>query len=417
MRLTIISAISLLAITVRGIDAVTVNAGVVAVKNTEVAAVGVFCGGQSLSLGAQGTNLLSTNSVYPGKALMWTNGLLYGLDGEVVATNELNAYSDLVTGIDGTRGETPLAAAVRRYLAETESEGEAMPHVVGMTFGKGGTGISGLTVGTQPFSNFVNHLEMDSTIRAVGRTNYSASVMWIHGETDQAASMGYISYKSLFASMVSSMCAELDGKCPNASRRAKVFVSQPGNTTYSAVANCYVADALLDSASDNNRVVFVCPNYFLQRYSDGLHLTSASYVQLGEYFGVAMWEAERRGVFRALRPITVSATATNIAVGFDVEFAPLVWDTNAVSIVSNYGFSVVGGGSVSATPWIDGSTVNVPVSGSITAVRYAWANGTGSKDGPTEGQRGNLRDSCTRQALYGGTNLFNWCPIFELSVQ
>lgn len=375
-------------------------------------------GGQSLAIGATGTNLLSTNAYHSGYALMWTNGLLYGYDNNYANPSLLNATADLVTAsASPNRGETPLAAWINKTMHLWTNAGVPRQKILGATFAYGGTGIESLKPGSTSYSNYVNHItRARSVLETPGNFLGLAGVGWVHGETDTANLMSGIRYKTNLISLANSFRSDWLSAVTNVGvRPPKIFTIQPGNTGYSAVTNCEVAQAIFELGIDDPRFRLVGPNYQFQRGSDGLHLTSDGYRYLGEYYARALWTELNGGTWRGTVPTNVVGTSSNVVISFHVPTLPLVFDTNNVSFVTNYGFAV-DGATISGTITVASNVVTIPLSTNATSVRYAWANNTAASDGPTTGQRGNLRDSSSDASIYGYTNLFNWAPIFRLPV-
>ena len=88
------------------------------------------------------------------------------------------------------------------------------------------------------------------------------------------------------------------------------------------------------------KTILVCPKYFLP-HSDSLHLTSAAYVILGEYYAKAYRQVVIQGqTWTPLRPLSISRIGAVVTLQYTGMVGNLVFDTTTVTQQSdgNYGF-------------------------------------------------------------------------------
>ncbi|HVH41135.1 MAG TPA: hypothetical protein VM925_02295 [Labilithrix sp.] len=173
------------------------------------------------------------------------------------------------------------------------------------------------------------------------------------------------------------------------------------------------------------KVVLVGPTYMLPFADDCIHFTSDGERRLGEYFARA-YASLRAGKWEPLRPLGATLAGDTIRIRFLVPSPPLVLDTEHVTDPGHFGFEYVDDSG--ATPEIVEVTVTGPDEVAIKLasapepqvigghVRYAMRATPYTCPGPTQGPRGNLRDSDATQSLYG-YDLRNWAVHFELPVQ
>lgn len=371
-------------------------------------------GGQSLGLGVNGTPIVTTVAPWPGSALMWTNGIHYGAEGVVVATNKLNEWTDAVASVDATRGESPVLSIAAELLG-LEDDGVGITNsILVAEYADGGEPLTDLQPGTTPFTNLVLMARRAQQIAAEGGSN--AVVRWlpfVHGEQDLYLGTSSTNYYTNFASLISHTIYHLTNVTGQADT-PRFYLNQAANASSANASQSDISQTQLD-LHRNGLATLVGTTYHLTR-SDTVHLEANGYRVLGELFARAIDVERQGGTWNPVYPTNIVQTATNIILTYTVPEPPLAWDVSLVNTAANYGFAMVGA-TITATPILAASNVVwIPKSGTATRVRYAWDNGGTSVDGPTAGQRGNLRDSSPDIGRYSGTNLYNWAVIFDLEV-
>jgi len=150
------------------------------------------------------------------------------------------------------------------------------------------------------------------------------------------------------------------------------------------------------------KVLVVTPNYPFEHYSDCNHYTNYSQRRLGAYFAKAYQKAiVEGGTWEVVRPLKVERAGRVITVTYVVPVPPLVFDETRVTNPGNYGFTYVddaGSARIASVALAGPDKVTVTLDrepvGANKRLRYALNARPGATcPGPTEGARGNLRDS------------------------
>lgn len=186
------------------------------------------------------------------------------------------------------------------------------------------------------------------------------------------------------------------------------------------------------------KVVLVAPGYMLL-FNDCLHFNGFGQRRLGEYIAKAYskWVFEGQK-WQPTSPTQVTRAGNVVTVKFHVPVPPLVLDTANVSNPGNFGFRyLVGGtaGKVASGTAQAISSVQVTAPDTVTITLAATPTGANQRleyanyyaqaglnpprpgcPGPTQGVRGNLRDSDPATSVTGGLPLYNWGVSFELPV-
>jgi hypothetical protein len=201
-----------------------------------------------------------------------------------------------------------------------------------------------------------------------------------------------------------------------------LFISQMSGWTDKPAST--IANLQLDAhVRAPGKVVLVTPGYPLPFASDCLHYSAHSNRRLGEYFAKAYLRTVLEGkAWEPVRPTQVTRVNNVLTVKFAVPVPPLVLDTTLVTNPGNYGFRYTDSAS---TPAITGVAVTAPDTVTITLastptgankhLTYAQNAPSPACPGPTQGPRGNVRDSDTTPSLYG-YSLYNWSVHFDLTV-
>jgi hypothetical protein len=208
-----------------------------------------------------------------------------------------------------------------------------------------------------------------------------------------------------------------------------LFISQFGSFTDKPVSRIPVRQ-LEAHVTAPGKVIVVTPNYPFVHYEDCNHYTNYSQRRLGAYFAKAYQKVVvEGGTFEPLRPTTITRAGNVLTVKFIVPVPPMVVDTTRVTNPGNLGFTYAdssSSASIANVEVLPPDTVRITLSGAPTGnakkLRYALnAPVPTACPGPTEGARGNLRDSDTtvgyhRDAANAPYELHNWAVHFELDV-
>ena len=173
------------------------------------------------------------------------------------------------------------------------------------------------------------------------------------------------------------------------------------------------------------KAVLVGPAYMIPFAADCLHFTWEGQRRLGEYFAKAYARVVLAGkAWEPLRPREISLAGNVVTVTYHVPSPPLVLDTARVTDPGHHGFELVDDSG--ATPAItsvalagpDAVAITLsaaPAPGAAKRLRYAMRQVTGTCPGPTQGARGNLRDSDDTPSRHG-YDLHNWGVQFDLPI-
>lgn len=214
-----------------------------------------------------------------------------------------------------------------------------------------------------------------------------------------------------------------------------MFISQFGSM---ATSESVIPKRQLDAhLTSKGKIVLVTPNYPFTHYTDCLHYNAYSQRRLGAYFAKAYQRVVvEGGVWEPTRPRSIERNGAILTVKYVVPVPPLVIDTTRVS-ADNTKFPVKPyDGFIFRDSTMSASITNVQVTapdtvtitlskvptGASKVIRYAYeAQSTDRCPGPTNGARGNIRDSDTSAGYHVDENgkpyeLFNWSVAFEMSV-
>ena len=375
--------------------------------------------GQSLSVGSQGTPILTATQPYDN--IMFSGGVK-------PSNAALTSFVDLVEGPSQETHNSSFANLVT-HLAETVVfVGKPAPQnshrLLVSIHGVGGTAYSGLKKGTAPFTAAIAQVQAAKTLTTNANQSYIVrAVTNVHGESDHVGSnvnymQNLIDWQKDYDTDVRAITGQVE--------RIPMLHSQISSWTKYGQATSAIPMAQLDaSTSSSGAIIMVGAKYMLPYVADGVHLTNHGYRQMGEYYAKVYRHVILEGkTWEPVRPSSASLAGDTITVTFHVPVPPLVFDATLVSNPGNYGFEYTDDAGA-GTPTIqqvtlDGTTaVKIKLSAAPTGqnrrVRYAFTGTGGAKAGATTGPRGNLRDSDATPSLHG-YKLYNWGVHFEKSL-
>lgn len=287
----------------------------------------------------------------------------------------------------------------------------------------------------KPFTDGMNQVrDAKALAAAAGKTYVVRGVTTIHGETDHyspgfpiAGTDGTPNKITNYSDALLEWQADYETQVKAQTGQAlgvPLYLAQMSswtNTAASAVANLQL-DAHTRAPG---KVVLVTPGYPLAFAGDCIHYTSHSNRRLGEYFAKAYLAQVLEGrAWEPLRPLSVVRNGAILTVKFKVPVPPLVLDTTQVTNPGNFGFRYTDGSG--AAPAISSVVVSAPDTVTITLAstpvgtnrRLTYAQNAPAPNacpGPTQGARGNLRDSDATPSQYGYA-LQNWAVHFDVVV-
>lgn len=214
-----------------------------------------------------------------------------------------------------------------------------------------------------------------------------------------------------------------------------MFVSQFGSMT---TPTSIIPQRQLDAhTKSSGKVNLVTPNYPFTHFTDCLHYTAHSQRRLGAYFAKAYERVVVEGKkWEPTRPLSITRAGAVLTVKYVVPVPPLVIDTVRVDASSAnfpvaplYGFifrDSTMSASITNVAVTAPDTVTITLSavptGTDPILRYAFeSQSTNRCPGPTNGARGNIRDSDPALAYHTDAagmpyELFNWSVAFQLAV-
>lgn len=379
---------------------------------------GMCAHGQSLSVGATATTLLSTSQPY-------SNVMLDGGVKAATGTSLVPLVEDL-KGEGGasstTRGETILSGAANyatRVAAATYGKTLAECTIFASTAGQGGTAIAGLKKGTTPYDRLISQVTAAKTLAtAAGKAFAVHAVPWLQVETNIDNGTTASAYLADFLQLVDDLNTDIP-VVTGQSTPVHLLIYQ---TPYKAVTGGGVLqNALLEAVRQDARCHFVGPLYHLPP-SDGVHMAATGYAWYGAYVGRAYAQLVVEGRKPdCIFPISAVALGQTVSVKFRTP-RPLYIDQTTMPVTTDNGFRIVDdtgpltitAQSVSGDTWT--GTVGRAL-GANPRIRYAL-DYAGAGLAWTGGASGNLRDTTADTVTVNGVSrpLYHVAPAFERAI-
>ncbi len=383
----------------------------------------VLSTGQSLSVGSQGTTILST--AQPFFNLMPNTGVR---GPATAAQADFTSFVPLVEANVETMG-SGLANLATELAETTELLGLPAPqdkHVILVSgHGVGGRAYAALKKGgTEPA--YANGLKQVSEAKrladADGKSYVVRVVTNVHGESDHVAkntnyAQNLVEWQQNYEDDVKAITGQT-GTLPMLHTQFSSW------TKYSTATSAVVIAQLQASVDHPDAIPLVGPKYFLPYVADGVHLTSEGYRWMGEYYAKVYRQIVIQGRrWEPLRPVAAVSAGVEILVTFHVPAPPLVLDTTSITDPGNYGFEYTDDSgappAITAVALTSPTTVKITLASEPTGggkrVRYAYTGVIGARAGTTSGPRGNLRDSDATVSR-SGKPLQNWAVHFDFAV-
>lgn len=383
--------------------------------------------GQSLSVGAQGVDLLSEIAPFPDDVLMFGGDAIDVRMGLKTLSSEFEVLDPaLLTGFQslksmagaggGSRGQT-VFESMGHELSVAARAGGSRWHGLFFHAGLGGAAYSGIKKGTGPYLNLVSALERAKELaESQGLRIVVDGIVFIHGEADS----GNSSYAENLIEMQVDLDADIKA-ITNQAADVPMFMNQPSSFFSSGVDS---AKAFYDVHKSSEHHILVAPNYDLNYSEDELHLTGAGYFMLGERFYNSFLQTVWQGVkWQPLMPETITRIDNTITIKYFVPVGELEIDEVSFPDAGQYGFEfyndidgIVAISSVSKTG-PDELTLIVsgnPIVGN-SVLRYGLSGHVGTRLASTQA-RGNIRDSSNQLSRHNNLPLYNWGVHFEENV-
>lgn len=376
--------------------------------------------GQSLSMGATATALLSTIQMY------YNLTFNTGPRQDTSATSVIPLVEQFNNpSADGysNRGETHCSgmANYASLLMLKENGINPQEHVIfASTAGHGGYTIDQLKKGSPWYSVLIDHVNKAKNLNA-GKSYHIPVVPWIQGENN-AVSGGLQTPYALYMSTLVQLQSDVDADVKAITGQTDTVRFITYQMSYAARTWPDIAKAQLDLARENDNFMLATPMYHFPYAGDNVHLTNVGYKWMGTYFARAYKQymvEGRKPDF--INPESAYVSKNKVYVKFNVPKTPLVLDIHTLAATTNYGFKVMVGSTeqtITNVAAVD-NIVEITLGSEPTEnvkVRYALDYlGTGLTI--TGGASGNLRDSTPETVMIGNTlkPIYHVCPHFELT--
>lgn len=360
--------------------------------------------GQSLGRGINAIPAISLTQPY--KNVMLTSGV------KVRASEpgyNPGGFVPLVEVTASTEGETPVTGLCNGLVRRAIADGELATDWVflGSAPGRSARAVEQLmpTGPGSDFSKMVQSIKDCKALADASGKSYSVwAYSWDQGESNYVGAYTRSAYLytqymlTLFDSLTAEVAAITGQKF-----QPYVFMYQVGGHRKYSVDKMDVALAQWRASRERADLVLAVPVYMFATGDDSLHLTNESSWLLGEYKSRAMYQTmiRRSGKWRPLEPVSVTWQASYIDIRFHVPSGGLVIDNALCATETNAGFDIRENDAVvsiiTSVTVTAADTVRIALSraASLDAVlSYARGRSTGfAGSGPTQGARGNLRDS------------------------
>jgi len=378
--------------------------------------------GQSLSIGAYGTPLVTTTtetSIYT----FFKGPYMLQYD------SDTTKYSSLVLEVESVQ-ETVCGSMARMFKQQVVTDGflaDGTSNIYDLLVsapGQASQTIAQLSKGTTNYQRFIDGITNGKALaNAAGKSYNHPAVFWMQGEANAGGDK--TTYKNALIKLKADINADV--KAITGQKNDVIFLNyQMASQNWNIGSAPTINLALLELTQGTGTPGFYQgpPLYPYTHSTDQLHLVGSSYAMVGALAGYIMKRIVVDGI--EWKPISVTdytMDANMLNLRFYTPVSPLVIDTTLVTDPGNYGFKLYDLSNNEITiisvshprPNTIKIISPVPV---VAGMRLTYGlNGTTGKSGPTAGARGCLRDSQGTTLKYqpAGLNypLHNWCPMFE----
>lgn len=386
--------------------------------------------GQSLKRGINSTPAISTTQPYFN--IMFASGVKTRA-GE--AGYNPGSFVQLIEQTVSTEGETPVTGMCNGIVRRAVADGEVASNWVFLATapGRSGRAVEQLMPSDDPLADFNKMVQQvrDAKARcdALGKSYSVWAVTWAQGESNYVGAYTrspyqYMQYMMNLFDTLSAKIMEISGQ----QFLPYIFTYQVGAHRKYNVDNMSIALSQWRASRERPDVVMAVPVYMFPTGEDSLHLTNESSWLFGEYQSRAAYQTmvRRSGKWRPLEPVSVDWQADHIDIKFHVPSGSLVLDAALCVAEINQGFDIrennVIAEIITSVSVIGVDVVRIAISRPTTSaavLSYARGRNTGfAGSGPTQGARGNLRDTAglydTAVSPLGNTfALHNPCVMFQ----
>lgn len=284
--------------------------------------------------------------------------------------------------------------------------------------GRGGTEISRLVKGSEPYTMFLENIKKSyEEARERGIKFYVPAICWMQGESDMF-DYTHVDYKK----MLKQFAEDINNDVKEITRQredVKIVTYQSCCLTRCwnfdpLQYNCYEAtipQAQMELAREKGLFAAGTPVYPFSFVDERIHLDGKSQQEVGRRHAFVVLDIIRKGESSAgLYPTLIAAHDSIVTVKFNR--GGLTIDTTNVSPAKNLGFSVITPDGRDITSRVDVTTdsivINCNAPATACCIRYA-INGTKQKTGGKAGPRGNIKASDGKRDY--------WCFMFAEKVE
>lgn len=357
--------------------------------------------GQSLSIGSNGTPIITSAQRF--------DSLRFGVStrvdqGGTTGAGWFASVVPLTEVVNGVYGETPLSGAceslIERIIAEDgRTSANKGFRLLAWAAGKGGTALSGLVKGQEPYDRITRGVTAGVARAAELGVSYDLpAIDMYHGEADTSGNTA----QSVYIAGIEQLRADLDADIAAITGfdyARPMFGYQVNSQTFYSKTSRDIALAQLEMHKAKTGFFITTPNYIFETV-DGVHLTAEGYKWAAAYTGLAHKRVMHDGLdWECLRPLEFDRQGEYVYVKFSTD-TQLVLDATLVGNPGNFGFDALDAGgsalAVSSVAVVGKDRLKFTFASDFPSggkIRGGFNGTSGANSGPTTGARMCLRDS------------------------
>lgn len=361
--------------------------------------------GQSLSVGAKATPILSSSQPY--NNIMFNGGLRAGKNNA-----GLISFIPLIEGnkVESQASETA-NNIIKRLINEDGIQFTDQASVyLASTPGAGKTKISDLSKGSDLYTTLLTQTKAAKEIaQGIGKSHHVSFITFLQGESNYSPPTPEKDYAASLVKLISDLNNDISAITEQSFIFPMITYQLASHRLRLRKVPTVALGYLLASRTDSNIQLSV-PMYIFD-YVDNLHTDNESNRQIGNYFARTYKRVaiDKTG-WTPLQPNSVKWQGEVIDIKFDVPVKPLVFDTNWVAAETNQGFDIWNSDFsavldiIKSVSIVGQDTVRIvmstePPNGSHVTYAFGRDKHNGFS-GRTSGPRGNLRDSAGDSDFY-----------------
>lgn len=383
----------------------------------------IFSYGQSLGMGGQATPSISTTQPY--ENVTFASGVLSkGAFSDPVPV-DYSAFKPLVEA----GNETPVSGTCNGIMSAIRQTGDTSAwSFVGTAPAESARTIEALQPGGQWWNYMMGQISAGVSLsNSLGKSYSVWGMTWTQGEAN-SNSATTDSYKTLLLALCDAFGPAVQAITRQGFVPPVVSYQIGSHRSYSQDRNS-IAIAQWRASLERDGIVLACPMYMLPYQDDYHHLTNDSSLQLGRYYGKALYDTIVLGrKFVPVQPTKILWQGRLIDITYNVPVGSLVADESNVAASPNWGFDIwvndsgQDNAAISSVSLASGNRVRIVMSRNPTASdRLTYARGRvgdPNSSGPLTGPRGNIRDQAGDAYNYLDSKgvrryMHNWCIMFE----